>query len=193
LYIEHLLITGDVGTPSSGIIAYTRGGCSVATRFEDDDDDEYDNEDDYDVDDEEAFDVDGEGDEYDDEGDEYGDVEREDDAEGDDEDEDDDMVESERLVGGMMPGEDMDDDGGMDIPDMMVHGCVKLPEEAEPGMFGVPDVDDYMTWTCGLMVKGSFNCLRGVASQSEFPSPFCSYMPSIPRGVRRGKQTLILY
>lgn len=42
----------------------------------------------------------------------------------------------------------------------MLTGCVKIPpsmtmEEA------APNVDEHMYWTCGLRVRGTFDCMRG--------------------------------
>ena len=38
--------------------------------------------------------------------------------------------------------------------------CVKIPEDVGVGD-EAPDVEQYMTWTCGLRTEGNFNCMEG--------------------------------
>jgi len=46
----------------------------------------------------------------------------------------------------------------------MVSGCVRIPDDVAPED-AAPSVDDFMFWTCGLEVRGTFDCLRGDAAK----------------------------
>lgn len=141
-HADHLLITGDVAGPGAGLVAFTRGVCSITTSFEADESDDFEDKDD----------------------------DHDDEFEQDDGLDDNDMSRGQSTMG-LGPRA-----SAMSMPDMMVHGCVRLPAEEEEGdagsAFGVPDVEGYMTWTCGLMVRGTFNCLRGDAASGTHALPW---------------------
>ena len=54
-------------------------------------------------------------------------------------------------------------------PDMIVTGCVRIPADADLDE-EAPDIEQYMTWTCGLRVSGSFNCMAG-GEAPKYPVP----------------------
>mmetsp|Transcript_23760 Transcript_23760/g.65922 ORF Transcript_23760/g.65922 Transcript_23760/m.65922 type:complete len:295 (-) Transcript_23760:195-1079(-) len=75
----------------------------------------------------------------------------------------------------------MDESDNMDVSGIMT-GCVKIPE----GMSvedAAPDVEQYMFWTCGIRVSGTFDCLRSAGVTMPNLAGDCSSPAFPPRGM----------